>query len=138
VGYLLDTNVVSEPIRPSPNPNVVHWLEQTSAELQHLSVLSIAELRRGLEMMPLGRKRERLRQLVEHDLPAWYGTRLLPVSIGTAERCGRLAAEVRRTLPHFDSLIAATALYHGLRLVTRNVGDFRFPGLEVINPWEFE
>jgi predicted nucleic acid-binding protein len=138
VGYLLDTNVVSEPIRSAPNPNVMRWLQEISPELQHLSVLSIGELRHGLEMLPTGRRREKLRQLVEHDLPAWYGARLLPITIEVAERWGRLAAQARRSLPRFDSLIAATALHHDLRLVTRNVRDFQFPGLELINPWEME
>jgi predicted nucleic acid-binding protein len=138
MGYLLDTNVVSEPIRPAPNPNVMRWLQAISPELQHLSVLSIGELRRGLEMLPTGRRREKLRLLVEHNLPAWYGARLLPVTIEIAERWGRLAAQARRSLPRFDSLIAATALHHDLRLVTRNVSDFQFPELEIVNPWEFE
>lgn len=89
-------------------------------------------------MLPAGPRRERLRLLVELDLPYWYGRRLLPVTIEVAERWGRLAAVVRRTLPRFDSLIAATALHYDLRVVTRNVRDFQFPGLEVINPWEFE
>ena len=138
MGYLLDTNVVSEPIRASPNANVMRWLQTISPELQHLSVLTIGELRRGIEMMPAGRRREKLRLLVEHHLPARYGARLLPVSVEVADRWGRLTAELGRTLPRFDSLIAATALRHDLRLVTRNFADFQVPGLQVINPWEFE
>jgi predicted nucleic acid-binding protein len=138
MGYLLDTNVVSEPIKPAPNPNVIRWLQEISPELQYLSILSIGELRRGLEMLPAGRRREKLQLLVEHDLPGWYGARLLPVTIAIAERWGRLAAQARWSLPRFDALIAATALHHDLRLVTRNVSDFQFPGLQVINPWEFE
>ena len=138
MGYLLDTNVVSEPLRTSPNLNVVRWLQTTSPELQHLSVLSIAELRRRVETMPTGQRREKVRLFIEHHLPAWYGARLLPVTLGIADRWGRLAAELGRSLPRFDSLIAATALRHDLRVVTRNVSDFQYPGLEVINPWEFE
>jgi hypothetical protein len=72
---------------------------------------------------------------LEQDLPAWFGDRLLPVTAPIADRWGSLTVEVARPVPAIDSLLAATALHHGLRLVTRNVDDFRFPGLEVLDPW---
>jgi predicted nucleic acid-binding protein len=136
MSYLLDTNVISEPFKLRPEPRVLDWLTATPKEQQFASVLSLGELRRGLETMPLGSHRERIRSWLEHDLAGWYGPRLLPVTLAIADRWGRIAAQARRPLPRFDSLFAATALQHDLRVVTRNVRDFQFPGLEVINPWE--
>jgi hypothetical protein len=88
-----------------------------------------------VELLPAGAKRERLRRWLEGELPAWFGERLLPVDAAVADRWGRLLAVTRRTVSTTDSLIAATALRHDLRVVTSNVADFEFPGLEVVNPW---
>ncbi len=136
MSYLLDTNVISELARPAPSPAVVSWFEQTPDESLHLSVLTLGEIRKGVERLPESAKRERLRLWLEINLPEWFEDRLLPVDACVAERWGRLMAEAGRPVPAIDSLLAATALHHELRLVTRNVQDFRFPGLEVINPWE--
>jgi hypothetical protein len=80
-------------------------------------------------------RRERLRLWLEVDLPGWFESGLLAVDGAVADRWGRLLAELGRSAPAVDSLLAATALCHGLRLVTRNESDFEFPGLEVVNPW---
>ena len=84
--------------------------------------------------LPDGTRKEQLRLWLDRDIAAWFGDRLLPISLDVAERWGRLVAE-HRPLPTIDSLLAATALHHGLRLVTRNIADFQFAGLTVINPW---
>lgn len=136
MGYLLDTNVVSELARPKPAGAVLRWLDQAPYQAIHLSVLTRGELRHGIERLAEGAKKERMRAWLESDLPAWFGERLLPVDAQVADRWGRLAAQARRPLPAIDSLLAATALHHGLRLVTRNVADYRFAGLAVVNPWE--
>ena len=133
--YLLDTNVVSELVRRKPAAAVLRWLDQAPYESIHASVLTAGELRKGVERLPDGTRKEQLRLWLDRDIAAWFGDRLLPISLDIAERWGRLVAEHRRPLPTIDSLLAATALHHGLRLVTRNVTDFRFPGLAVINPW---
>jgi len=135
LAYLLDTNVVSELARAQPARAVLQWLDQAPYETIHLSVLTQGELRHGIERLPAGSRKEHLRAWLDRDLPAWFGDRLLPVDALVADRWGRLAADSRRSLPTVDSLLAATALHHGLGLVTRNVGDFRYPGLLVINPW---
>ena len=101
----------------------------------HLSVLTAGELRSGVERLPAGARKEKLRVWLEQELPAWFGDRLLPVSSDVADRWGRLVAGSRQPLPVIDSLLAATALYHELRLVTRNAADFQFASLVVINPW---
>jgi predicted nucleic acid-binding protein len=136
VSYLLDTNVISELVRPQPDANVLRWFEDVPDQALHLSVLSLGEIRKGVEGMVSGSRREKLRLWLEQDLPAWFEDRLLPVSLQVADRWGRMLAEAGRPLPAVDSLLAATALSHELRLVTRNVGDFGIAGLEVINPWQ--
>ncbi len=83
-----------------------------------------------------GVRRERLCLWLEHDLPQWFGDRVLPIDEAVAERWGLLQAQAGRTLPAINSLLAATALHHGLRLVTRNVRNFRMDGLEIVNPWQ--
>jgi len=77
-----------------------------------------------------------MRIWLEHELTNWFKGRVLPVDIHVADRWGRLLADLGRPVPTIDSLLAATALHHELRLVTRNVLDFSYPGLEVINPWQ--
>ncbi len=135
MSYLLDTNVISEAARKRPEPRVIAWLDGVDDEALHLSVLSVGEIRKGVEWLRDPRRKEELRRWLEHDLGRWFERRLLPVNLAVAERWGRLLAEARRPLPAIDSLLAATALANDLRLVTRNDTDFDFPGLEVINPW---
>jgi hypothetical protein len=117
---------------------VVRWLEDVPDEALHVSVLTVGEIRSGVESLRPGAKRERLRLWLEQELPAWFEDRLLLVDAEVADRWGRLLAAARRPLPAIDSLIAATALQHGLRLVTRNTRHFDLPGLglELVNPWE--
>ena len=139
MSYLIDTNVASQPIRPKPNPDVVSWLESVPDEALHLSVLSIGEMRDGVERLKDSpKKRERLRVWLEQEVPDWFEGRILPVDTAVADRWGRLISEGRaigKPLPAVESLLAATALVHGLRLVTRNTKNFDVAGLEVINPW---
>ena len=98
-------------------------------------VLTLGEIRQGVEALPAGVRRERLRTWLETEIPAWFGRRLLPIDGGVADRWGRLNASSVRTLPAIDSLLAATALHHDLRIVTRNTGDFEGTGAELVNPW---
>ncbi len=135
MSYLLDTNVVSELARRKPAAAVLTWLDQVPYLSIYLSVLTQGELRQGVERLADGERKEQLRRWLESDVPAWFGGRFLPISKEIADRWGRLVAESRRSVPEIDSLLAATALHHDLRLVTRNEADFRLPGLTVINPW---
>lgn len=132
---LLDTNVVSELVNARPHRRVVEWINGAENDSLHLSALSIGEIRKGIERLAADDRRERLERWVAHDLPAWFGTRLLPIDWRVADRWGYLSATSPRTLPAVDSLLAATALVHDLCLVTRNVDDFQIPGLRVVNPW---
>ena len=135
MSYLLDTNIVSETVRRNPNKAVIAWLDHLPGEALYVSVLTLGEIRKGIEAHADRRRREKLRLWLEHELPAWFEGRVLSIDLAVADRWGRLLAEVGRPLPTIDSLLAATALHHELRLVTRNSGDFEYPGLEVINPF---
>ena len=133
MSYLLDTNIVSETVRRNPNRALIAWLDQVPGEALFVSVLTLGEIRKGIEALSDKRRREKLRLWLEYELPAWFEGRVLPVDLSVADRWGRLFAEVGRPVPTIESLLAATALHHELRLVTRNTGDFDYPGLQVID-----
>jgi predicted nucleic acid-binding protein len=135
LSYLLDTNVLSELRRKTPNAGVVEWFAQRPATTLYLSVLTLGELRKGVEGMADAGRRTALLDWLEAELPIFFTGRILPVDAQVADRWGRLVAAANRPVPAIDSLLAATAAHHGLILVTRNVRDFADLGLEVINPW---
>jgi len=135
MSYLLDTNVLSELVRPKPNEAVLSWFANVPDESLYISVLTLGEIRKGVEGVPNAKRKETLRVWLEHTLPEWFESRVLPVDADVAEKWGRLQADAQRPVPAIDSLIAATALHHELRIVTRNSKDFDYAGLEAINPW---
>ena len=135
MSYLVDTNVLSELARPRPAAAVLGWFTEVPETQLYLSVLSLGELRRGVERLPAGKKQEGLRRWLEHVLPDRFESRLLAIDLAVSERWGRLCAESSRTLPAIDGLLAATALCHDLRIVTRNERDFADTGVTVVNPW---
>jgi predicted nucleic acid-binding protein len=135
MSYLLDTNILSETVRRAPNKSVLAWLDRIPGEALFVSVLTLGEIRKGIEAITDKKRREKLRLWLEHELPVWFEGRVLPVDLAVAGRWGRILAEVGHPVPTIDSLLAATALHHELRLVTRNATDFEYPGLEVINPF---
>ncbi|MBK6386050.1 MAG: type II toxin-antitoxin system VapC family toxin [Rhodoferax sp.] len=138
MSYLIDTNVISELVRPKPDAIVLDWFSRTPDEALFLSALSLGEIRKGVEKLTNPEeapRREKLRLWLEHDLRDWFGSRILPIGPDVADHWGRLLAQAGRPVPAIDSLLAATALHHDLRLVTRNTRDFDYAGLEVINPW---
>jgi predicted nucleic acid-binding protein len=136
VGFLLDTNVVSEVRRKRPSPAVLDWLNATADDSLYISVLTLAEIRRGIELVSDPNKQAGLNSWVEQTLLPWLGTRMLPIDRAVAETWGRIAAVAGHPLPVIDSLLAATALTHGLCMVTRNTIDFGLPELRVIDPWQ--
>lgn len=137
-GYLIDTNVISELRRREPEPRVVRWFEQRPARQLFLSVLTLGEIRRGVERLAEGERQQALRTWLEQELPAFFSNRLLPIDDAVARRWGRLMAEMGRSLPAIDSLLAATALEHNLVLVTRNLKDVADLPVAVANPWQSE
>ena len=142
MSYLLDTNVLSELRRKQPDPHVVAWFAQRATQSLFLSVLTLGEIRKGIERLDASHthaaRRHSLNDWLEQDLPTFFLGRLLAVDAGVADRWGRLQALAGRPLPAIDSLLAATALQHQLTLVTRNVKDFADMGVGLINPWDFE
>jgi toxin FitB len=139
VRYLLDTNTISETLKRNPAAPVIAWLDATPLALCCISALTLGEIRKGVEKLPPSAQRDRIRSWLEVDLPAQFEGKVLPVDTAVADRWGRLVAEQSATpRPIIDSLIAATALAHGLTLVTRDADLAGIPGLEVINPWAMD
>jgi predicted nucleic acid-binding protein len=139
-GFLIDTNVLSEYNRPGgPDAGVKRWLEITDRQSQHVSVITLAEIQKGIELLAAGKRRVQLEQWLKQDLEAWFLGRILPVDREVAGRWASLVAQgarAGRPLPTVDSLIAATALAYNLTLVTRNTRDFEGIDATLVNPWD--
>jgi predicted nucleic acid-binding protein len=135
VSYLIDTNVLSELRRNTPDPSVVAWFQKRPPASLYLSVLTLGEIRKGVEMLGNGKWQLALRDWLDVDLPAFFTGRILAVDGAVADRWGKIAAAAGRPLGVVDSLLAATAATHGLLLVTRNVKDFIAMPVTTINPW---
>lgn len=135
MSYLLDTNVLSELRRKTPDIGVVEWFTHRPASTLYLSVLTLGELRKGIEGVTESARRTALTDWLEADLPGFFAGRILTIDAQVADRWGRLVAAAGRPLPAIDSLLGATAALHGLSMVTRNSRDFSDMGLDVINPW---
>jgi predicted nucleic acid-binding protein len=135
LSYLIDTNVLSELRRKSPDPGVLAWFSQRPPTTLYLSVLTLGEIRKGIEGVDDARRRQSLIDWLETDLPTFFTGRILSVDGAVADRWGRLVAAAGRPLPAIDSLLAATALEHDLVLVTRNVKDFCGLPVQLFNPW---
>jgi predicted nucleic acid-binding protein len=140
VSYLLDTNTVSELIKPGAAPQVGAWLDRLAESDVFLSVATFAEVRRGIEIMEHGRRRDRLRLWAANDLPARFAGRILLIDRRVAETWGVVvgrATRLGRPISVMDGFIAATAEAHGLTLATRNVGHFTPLGIPVFDPWTY-
>ncbi len=135
MSYLIDTNVLSELRRKSPDPKLVDWFSQRPPTTLHLSVLTLGEIRKGIEGVDDEERRQSLIDWLETDLPTFFTGRILCVDGAVADRWGRMIAAAGRPLPAIDSLLAATALEHDMVLVTRNIKDFAGLPVRVFNPW---
>jgi toxin FitB len=136
--YLLDTNVLAEPARPQPDAVVVAWLEARLTLELAISVLTLGEIEKGVQLLPTGPKRERLAEWLAAELPQQFTGRILAVDERISREWGRLTAEGRRAgreLPVTDGLLLATAAGHRLTFVTRNERDCTGRGVPVLNPW---
>ena len=134
---LLDTNVLSEVTRPAPDARVLEWLDRLDEDRSFISVVSIAEIRRGVALMDEGRKREALAEWLARDLPQRFEQQLLRGRAGCLGlgRPDGMAKRRGRGLSSMDGLIAATAIAQELTLATRNTKDFEGFGIELFDPW---
>lgn len=138
MSYLLDTNALSEIIKPYPNKSVLEWLEATDEGTQYISVFTIGEFQKGIALLPASRRRSEGEHWFEGIIER-YKERILPFTLATARVWGILDAKLRqsgRPSPLIDSMIAATALENGLTVVTRNSDDFQAAGVGVLNVWK--
>jgi predicted nucleic acid-binding protein len=137
-GFLLDTNVISELVKPKPDDRVRRWIEETDESILFLTVLTLGEIRKGVERLRSGRRRGRLESWLQVDLPSRFQDRILPIDSAIADRWGRvsaIAAAKGKPVPVIDGLLAATAIHHNLTLVTRNSSDVSGTGVPTLNPW---
>ena len=138
MSFLLDTNVLSELARPNCEPQVGRWINSLDEDETFISVISIAELRQGVEFLPRGKRRDAMHDWLHVNLIRRYENRTIGVTADVAGHWGVLAARARGAggkLPVMDGFIAATAHIHSLTLATRNVRDFLKLGVKFINPW---
>jgi len=138
MNFLLDTNVVSEPMKPRPNPGVITWLASVNEDSVYLSVVTLTELRYGIERLASGTRRRRLDDWLRQDLPLRFEGRIVPVDATVADACGRLVARSEasgRPIEPRDAFIAATAEAYDMTLVTRNVSDFHSTLKSILSPW---
>ena len=135
---VLDTNVLSEPLKTRPDPKVLAWLDAQAAETLYVSTISYAELRFGVLKMPDGKRRGELAAQIERALEL-FKDRMLEFNVKAAEQLAQIGARCKKigkpaTAP--DAYIAAIAAAHGFSVATRNVDHFKHTGVRVINPWE--
>lgn len=136
--YLLDTCVLSELVKPAPHGAVLAWVDTRVENDVFVAAMTLGELRRGVAKLPVSRRKNELSVWLE-QLQASLGERVLPFTRDTAGYWGELCARVEAVgtpMAAFDSIIAASAVEHGLALVTRNVRDFAAAPLMLINPWD--
>jgi len=137
MSFLLDTNAVSEWVKPRPNGGLIGWMESTDEDRVFISVITLAELRYGVERMAAGSRRSRLEEWLRDELPLRFEGRILPFDVDVEEAWGATVSRSEaagRPIGAMDAFLAATAEIRRLTLVTRNVSDF--PLLKaVLNPW---
>ena len=137
MNFLLDTNAVSEWVKPRPNPGLISWMESADEDRLFLSVVTLAELHYGVERMPAGMRRTRVERWLRLEVPLRFEKRVLPVSAEIAVVWGRavaLSESAGRPMSVMDAFLAATAQVHDLTLVTRNADHFRVLKA-VLSPW---
>jgi toxin FitB len=137
--YLLDTCVISELVAKKTNPKVINWIDSIDPDSAYLSVITIGEIRKGIEKLPDSRRKTTLHSWLIEELLARFSGRILPIDTEVVLMWGQLIGSLEsdgKKMAAIDSLIAATALYNHCSLVTRNETDFKHTGIAIINPWD--
>ncbi|MXY42362.1 MAG: type II toxin-antitoxin system VapC family toxin [Rhodospirillaceae bacterium] len=135
---LVDTNVVSEPLRGAPEPRVAAWLDAQSLETLYLSAITVAELRFGVRSLPAGRRRDRLDEDLEGQVLPMFAGRVLAFDLAASQAYAALMAKARsggRAIPVSDGYIAATAAANAMMVATRDTAPFEAAGLKTVDPW---
>ncbi|KQW37833.1 PIN domain-containing protein [Rhizobacter sp. Root404] len=135
---LLDTNVVSEPLRHAPEQRVIRWIDAQAMETLFLSAITVAELRAGVALLPAGKRRTGLQENLEKRVLPLFAGRVLPFDLNCTPAYAALTAKARAAglaVAAADGYIAAIAAAHGLAVATRDTGPFAAVGVAVINPW---
>lgn len=141
MNYLLDTNVVSEWVKVRPEPRVVRWLAEVDEDRVFISVITIGEIRHGVDRLSVGQRRRRLEDWLGQDLPVRFEGRVLRIDIDVAQAWGRIVARRERKgkpIGSVDALIAATAAVFDLTIVSRDTFGFDDTGNRVYDPWSDE
>jgi tRNA(fMet)-specific endonuclease VapC len=136
--YLLDTCVISELVAKRPDPKVTAWIDSIDSETAFLCVITLGEIRKGIEKLPDSGRKSTLQSWLRDELSIMFSGRVLPIDTPVALRWGELIGELEsrgKKMAAIDSLIAATALHHHCRIVTRNEDDFKHSGVPLLNPW---
>lgn len=136
--YLLDTNIISEFISKKPNPNVIEFIESLDEKDIFLSVITLGEIKFGIQKVKIVEKRERLSAWLNHDLLDRFENRIVDITLDVMLNWGEMNEFLRKTgkpMPIMDSLIASTCLTYDFILITRNEKDFEFCNLNIINPF---
>ena len=135
--YLLDTNVICELVKPKPHASVVNWVNAAESSTLYISVLTLGEIRKGIVGITDVKRHRKIATWLEKELPTYFEDRILMIDCKVADAWGQLQGDNKgHIFPAIDGLIAATAIVHQLKLVTRNVKDFARTSVELINPWE--
>lgn len=137
-GFLLDTNVLSEWIKPKPSPNVISWLREVDEDRVFISTVTLAEIRYGIERVPASRRRDELEHWLANDVRLRFEGRILPIDTDIADEWGRVVARAQaqgHSISSMDAFLAATSIVQELTIVTRNIMHFRFVVQDLLNPW---
>jgi predicted nucleic acid-binding protein len=138
MSYLLDTNVISEPERKHPDQNVLEWLDGVDYHNVYLSALTVGEIKKGVAKLALGKRKAHIQNWLE-DVRKHFAGRVLPMTENTFVVWGQMFGDLEKrgiVRPILDSFFEATAIEHGLILVTRNVRNFKDSSVTILNPWE--
>ena len=137
---LLDTNVVSEPLRPSPASNVIEWIDAQPLETLYLSAITVAEMRTGVALLTEGKKKNLLREHLEQEIFPAFAGRILPFDLICTQAYADLMAKAKVSgfmIGSADGYIAAIAVSHRFTVASRDTKPFSVAGLPVINPWDY-
>ncbi len=139
MNYLLDTCVISELIKKNPSPKVVKWFSGAEESNLFISAITIGEIHKGIEKLPMGNKKEKLHEWVDFDLQERFKNRIIPFDVQIAASWGKIQGQPElsgKPMPAIDGLIAATGLSLDMIVVTRNTKDMAISGVSLLNPWE--